>query len=165
MSGGLGQQEARVRLHDSPRLGEERGGGRHLVHDREGEHEVDGLLVRLESHRRRRRKPRLDTVYQSRPLGSPPQPCDHFRLDVHGDDAAGRTDESSEREREETHSRAGLEHSHARAHERFEHAYRILRELAQRAREEIASPPGTDSVFGHEKCFPREALRSARFRL
>ena len=113
----------------------------------EGECEVNFSRHIIEAHRVSRADARVKAIRDAGICGAVLQAVNHLWLQIDGDHPAGGTDQARQRDREESHARAGLEDGRAFANVRFQDFRWIaLYPTTNRADKKISQPPRADTV-------------------
>jgi hypothetical protein len=149
VAAGLGQEKAAALFQSRGGFHEEIHRRRHLVYYRESQGAVHRARKVRNTHRFRRDEAGIHTFPQTRPGQSLFESSEHARLDFDSYDAARRSHQASQGQREEAHARAGLENRHTFAHISPDDFVRILDQAAQRAGQHIPEPPRAHAVLLH----------------
>ena len=134
----LGEEQASLRAQGTVCLGEERAGVGYLVHDEDGEDEIDASRQIFDIEPGRLRATNVEPVHEAGLQRAAAQDLQHPFLEVHGHDTAAGPDHPGEVQREEAHPGSGLQHGHAPTDERAEQLPRA-----------VANPCGDGRLLRH----------------
>jgi hypothetical protein len=142
----IGHEQLPAGLEHGGSLREEHRHARHLVDDRESEHEVGASLAVVDAHALPGREAQVEPIGDSR-LGRPTaQSIQHLLLDIDGYNTALRSDTPRQLQREVAHSGAGLDDRHAILQERLQDPRCVVPPTPDRVRQQVAHPPRAYSV-------------------
>jgi hypothetical protein len=141
---------------------------RHLVHYREGKHEIEPAARIADPKSGCLRETGFDPGGKARPGNPFSQRGEHLILYVNGNDPASGPDHTGKRDGKKPHAGSDLKNGHAFPYVWRKNCNGILHEPAQRIYQEISHPPGADvmaarhggtfSVNEHMTCYSKASV-------
>jgi len=149
MSLGLCKQDAAIRSQSIVNLHEESSRIVNFMNHGEHQGEVDLIVKVRYAERVRSASSHLDPIEDQCAARPPYQRVQHWLLKVNADHSAAWTDESRQRQAEESHGRPDVQNTHPCTDVRSENCLGVLKEAPDRIGQKVANPYGAHVVMAH----------------
>ena len=149
MSLGLCKQDAATRSQSIVNLHEESSRIVNFMNHGEHQGEVDLIVKVRYAERVRSASSHLDPIEDQCAARPPYQRVQHWLLKVNADHSAAWTDESRQRQAEESHGRPDVQNTHPCTDVRSENCLGVLKEAPDRIGQKVANPDWTHVMMAH----------------